>query len=94
MVSDASYSIRTRRPAEGIHARRRSLAPAENGWAALVLGRQASATLTTAQAAVFVAAVFAASASWQTLLAGGGALVGRLVTSRLGMLGPRWHQVS
>lgn len=55
-------------------------------WAALVLGRQASTTLTAAQAAVFVAAVFVASASWQTLLAGGGALIGRLVTSRRGML--------
>jgi threonine/homoserine/homoserine lactone efflux protein len=37
-------------------------------------------------AAVFVAAVFAASASWQTVLAGGGALIGRLVTSHRGML--------
>jgi len=55
-------------------------------WAALVVGRQASTTLTAAQAAVFVAAVFVASASWQTLLAGGGALIGRLVTSRRGML--------
>ena len=50
-------------------------------WAALVVGRQASMTLTAAQAAVFVA-----SASWQTLLAGGGALIGRLATSRRGML--------
>jgi hypothetical protein len=33
-----------------------------------------------------VAAVFMASASWQTLLAGGGALIGRLVTSRRGTL--------
>ena len=55
-------------------------------WAALVVGRQASTTLTAAQAAVFVAAVFVASASWQTLLAGDGALIGRLVTSRRGML--------
>jgi len=54
-------------------------------WAALVVGRQAPAR-TAAQAAVFVAAVFVASVSWQTLLAGGGALIGRLVTSRHGML--------
>jgi len=33
-----------------------------------------------------VAAVFAASASWQTLLACGGKLIGRHVTSRRGML--------
>jgi arginine exporter protein ArgO len=55
-------------------------------WAALVLGRQAPVTLSAAQAAVFVAAVFVASASAQTLLAGGGSLIGRLVTSRRGML--------
>jgi hypothetical protein len=42
--------------------------------------------LTAAQAAVFVAAVFVASASWQTLLADGGAPIGRLVTSRCDML--------
>jgi arginine exporter protein ArgO len=54
-------------------------------WAALVVGRQAPA-LTAAQAAVFVAAVFVASVSWQTLLAGGGALIGRLAISRRGML--------
>ena len=53
-------------------------------WAALVVGRQASMTLTAAQARF--AAVFVASASWQTLLAGGGALIGRLATSRRGML--------
>ncbi len=55
-------------------------------WAALVVGHQTSGTLTTAHAAIFVGAVAAASASWQTLLAGGGALAGRLVTSRRGML--------
>ena len=44
------------------------------------------AGLTAAQVAVFVAAVFVASMSWQTLLAGGSALLGRLVTSRRGML--------
>ena len=54
-------------------------------WAALVADGQAPA-LTAAQVAVFVAAVFVASMSWQTLLAGGSALLGRLVTSRRGML--------
>ena len=52
----------------------------------LVVGHQTSAPLTASQAAVFVAAVFVASAGWQTLLAGGGALIGRLVTSPRGML--------
>jgi arginine exporter protein ArgO len=56
-------------------------------WAALVLGRQASAAdFTPAQAGVFVLAVLAASASWQLLLVSGGALVGRVVGSRRGML--------
>jgi hypothetical protein len=38
------------------------------------------------RAAVFVGAAVAASASWQALLAGGGALIGRLVVSRTGAL--------
>ncbi|NUR28447.1 MAG: LysE family transporter, partial [Catenulispora sp.] len=46
-------------------------------FGALVLGRGDHARLTVAQSAVFVVAAFAASASWQLLLAGGGALVGR-----------------
>ena len=36
--------------------------------------------------AVFVVAAFVASASWQLLLAGGGALLGRALTGRLGRL--------
>jgi arginine exporter protein ArgO len=56
-------------------------------WAALVLGRQASAAaFTPAQATGFVAAVFAASASWQLVLVSGGALIGRVAGSRRGML--------
>ena len=56
-------------------------------WAALVLGHQASAAaLTTAQAGVFVLAVIAASASWQFILVSGGALIGRVASSRRGML--------
>ena len=51
-------------------------------WAALVLGRQASAAaFTPAQAGAFVAAVFAASASWQLVLVSGGALAGRVAGS-------------
>src|SRR6266498_495859 len=56
-------------------------------WAALVLGRQASATaFTPAEAGAFVGAVVAASASWQLVLVSGGRLIGRLATSRRGML--------
>ncbi len=56
-------------------------------WAALVLGHQASATaFTPAQGAAFVAAVTAASASWQLVLVSGGKLIGTLATSRRGTL--------
>ena len=56
-------------------------------WAALVLGRQASAAaLTPAEAGAFVGAVVAAPASWQLVLVSGGRLIGRLATSRRGML--------
>jgi arginine exporter protein ArgO len=55
-------------------------------FGALVLGRQASGPLGPAEAAVFVLAVFLASASWQLLLAGGGSLVGRAFTGRRGRL--------
>lgn len=55
-------------------------------FGALVLSRQAAGAFTTGQAAIFVFCVFAASASWQFLLAGGGALLGRLVTGPRGML--------
>jgi arginine exporter protein ArgO len=56
-------------------------------WAALVLGRQAAAAaFTPAEAGAFVGAVVAASASWQLVLVSGGRLIGRLATSRRGML--------
>ncbi len=55
-------------------------------FGALVLGRGDREALTAADAAVFVVAAFAASASWQLLLAGGGALVGRVLTSPRGRL--------
>lgn len=50
-------------------------------FTALVLGGP-----TTGDGAVFVLAAFAASASWQLLLAAGGALLGRLLTGPRGRL--------
>jgi arginine exporter protein ArgO len=55
-------------------------------FTALVLGRQAAAAPSIADQAVFVAAVFAASASWQLVLAAGGAFLGRVLTSDRGRL--------
>lgn len=55
-------------------------------FGALVLGRQATAPLSPAAEAVFVVAAFAASASWQLLLAGGGSLVGRVLSGPRGRL--------
>jgi arginine exporter protein ArgO len=55
-------------------------------FGALVLGRQAAGPLGAAEALVFVVAAFAASASWQLLLAGGGSLVGRALTGPRGRL--------
>jgi arginine exporter protein ArgO len=56
-------------------------------FGALVLGRQAGDGLSAAGEVVFVLAAFAASASWQLLLAGGGTLVGRVLTGPRGRLG-------
>ncbi|MDT7729411.1 MAG: hypothetical protein QOI21_5987 [Actinomycetota bacterium] len=55
-------------------------------FAALVIGNTSAATLTPASAAVFVLAAFAASASWQQVLAAGGAMLGRILTGRRGRL--------
>ncbi|WP_409236122.1 LysE family transporter [Streptomyces sp. PA5.6] len=55
-------------------------------FAALVLGSPATDSLTHAEQAAFALAAFTASASWQLLLAGGGALLGRVLTSRKGRL--------
>jgi arginine exporter protein ArgO len=55
-------------------------------FGALVLGRQSSDGLSAAGDVVFVLAAFAASASWQLLLAGGGSLVGRVLTGPRGRL--------
>ncbi|MEJ3745427.1 LysE family transporter [Actinomycetes bacterium KLBMP 9797] len=55
-------------------------------FGALVLGRQASDGLSPAGEALFVTGAFVASASWQLLIAGGGTLVGRLLSGRRGRL--------
>jgi arginine exporter protein ArgO len=55
-------------------------------FTALILGSRATITATGAQGAAFVAATAAASASWQLLLAGSGALLGRALTGRRGQL--------
>ncbi|MFD6431456.1 LysE family transporter [Streptomyces venezuelae] len=55
-------------------------------FAALVLGSPATESLTRTEQAVFALAAFMASASWQLLLAGGGALLGRILTSHKGRL--------
>ena len=52
----------------------------------LVLGRQAAAATGLAGQAVFVVAVLVASASWQLVLAGGGAFLGRVLTGSRGRL--------
>lgn len=55
-------------------------------FGALVLGRRADDGLSAGGEAVWVAAAFVASASWQLLIAGGGTLLGRLLTSPRGRL--------
>ncbi|MFF3642152.1 LysE family transporter [Streptomyces sp. NPDC002564] len=55
-------------------------------FAALVLGSPATASLTHLEQGAFALAAFAASASWQLLIAGGGALLGRTLTGRGGRL--------
>jgi arginine exporter protein ArgO len=56
-------------------------------FGALVLGWRAANGFSGAAGAVWVAAVAFASASWQLLLAGGGALVGRVLAGPRGRLG-------
>jgi threonine/homoserine/homoserine lactone efflux protein len=53
-------------------------------FVALVVGLRSSGTPTALGQALFVAAVLAASASWQLVLACGGALLGRALTSDRG----------
>jgi arginine exporter protein ArgO len=55
-------------------------------FAALVLGSSAGTAVGLLEQGVFVLAAFAASAGWQLLLAGGGALLGRVLTGRRGRL--------
>ncbi|GAA2767929.1 LysE family transporter [Streptomyces paradoxus] len=55
-------------------------------FAALVLGSQATGPAGPLEQGVFVLAAFAASASWQVLLAGSGALLGRALTGHQGRL--------
>ncbi|MEU0057251.1 LysE family transporter [Streptomyces sp. NPDC006334] len=55
-------------------------------FAALVLGAGAQDAVRPLEQGVFVLAAFAASASWQVLLAAGGALLGRALTGRRGRL--------
>ncbi|GIJ11782.1 LysE/ArgO family amino acid transporter [Micromonospora andamanensis] len=55
-------------------------------FTALVLGRAELGGSGTAVALVFTLGVFLASASWQLLVAGGGSLIGRVLTSDSGRL--------
>jgi threonine/homoserine/homoserine lactone efflux protein len=55
-------------------------------FTALVLGNQTTAAPDYLEQAVFILAAFAASASWQLLLAGGGALLGRALVGERGRL--------
>jgi arginine exporter protein ArgO len=59
-------------------------------FSALVLGRQSAAPIAGAALAAFVLAAFAASASWQLLLAGGGSLLGPILTGARGRLITAW----
>jgi arginine exporter protein ArgO len=55
-------------------------------FAALVLGTQSTGGQDNSELAVFILAAFVASASWQLLLAGSGALLGRILTGSRGRL--------
>ncbi|MEU6091715.1 LysE family transporter [Streptomyces sp. NPDC047085] len=55
-------------------------------FTALVLGSDSTVNSALTDQAVFTLAAFAASASWQLLLASGGALLGRVLTGRRGRL--------
>lgn len=55
-------------------------------FSVLVLGLHNGRTWSVADAAVFVLAAFAASACWQSVLAFGGALIGRALTGARGRL--------
>jgi arginine exporter protein ArgO len=55
-------------------------------FVALVVGGRATSSLTPATGIAFVAAAFLASASWQLFLAGGGSLIGRVLTGPRGRI--------
>ncbi|MER5379917.1 LysE family transporter [Streptomyces sp. NBC_00647] len=55
-------------------------------FAALVLGSRTAEAVRPLEQGVFVLAAFVASASWQLLIAGGGALLGRTLTGHRGRL--------
>ncbi|HEY0697524.1 MAG TPA: LysE family transporter [Micromonospora sp.] len=55
-------------------------------FAALVMGRRDAAELSPPAAGLFTLGAFLASASWQLLVAGGGTLVGRVLTGARGRL--------
>ncbi|GAB3873721.1 LysE family transporter [Dactylosporangium cerinum] len=55
-------------------------------FGALVLGRRADDGLSPTGEAVWVLAAFVASASWQLLIAGGGTLLGKVLTGARGRL--------
>lgn len=55
-------------------------------FAALVIGSRTSEAVRPVEQGVFVLAAFAASASWQLMIAGGGALLGRALTGHGGRL--------
>jgi arginine exporter protein ArgO len=55
-------------------------------FSALVLGRQAGAARSLPDGALFVAAAFVASASWQLLVAAGGSVLGRALAGSRGRL--------
>ncbi|NBE92618.1 lysine transporter LysE [Nonomuraea sp. KC401] len=57
-------------------------------YVALILGRHAPTAMTAAESAAYTGAIVVASASWQLLLACGGAVFGRLLT------GPRGRTVT
>jgi arginine exporter protein ArgO len=56
-------------------------------FSALVLGRQAQQARSVATSLAFVVGAFAASASWQLLLATGGSVIGRALAGPRGRLG-------
>ncbi|QHC22084.1 LysE/ArgO family amino acid transporter [Streptomyces sp. GS7] len=53
-------------------------------FVALILGRQSQERMSGTDSVVYVLAIAVASASWQLLLAGGGAIFGRLLTGARG----------